>query len=93
MPGKIIPGFFLFYAKFIAVIYVFILFCDIIFSVCFLGGIFMDKNLNNEKSTSLKELSLISLGILMVATAVHFFLVPSNLTTGGAGGLLSLIHI
>lgn len=47
----------------------------------------MNKNLNNKKSTNLKELSLISLGIIMVATAVHFFLVPSNLTTGGAGGL------
>ena len=47
----------------------------------------MDVTVKCKRTTTTKEIVLITIGVLMVAVAIHFFLVPSNLTTGGAGGL------
>ena len=47
----------------------------------------MDVTVKSKRTTTTKEIVLITIGVLMVAVAIHFFLVPSNLTTGGAGGL------
>lgn len=50
----------------------------------------MDRDISVDKikhKTTFTELLLIGLGVLMVASGIHFFLVPSNLSTGGASGL------
>ncbi len=47
----------------------------------------MDVTIKQKSKTTPKEIVLILIGIIMIACAIHFFLVPSNLTTGGAGGL------
>lgn len=50
----------------------------------------MDRDISVDKinhKTTTKEILMIIVGILMVATGIHFFLVPSNLSTGGASGL------
>lgn len=47
----------------------------------------MDVSVKKQNKTTSKEIILIIIGILMVACAIHFFLVPSHLSTGGAGGL------
>lgn len=39
----------------------------------------------------IKEYVLITIGILMVASGIYFFLVPSNLATGGVSGLAIII--
>lgn len=49
-----------------------------------------EKNLKRDKiqhKYTVKEVVLIMIGILLVASAIHFFLVPSNLTSGGASGI------
>ena len=38
-----------------------------------------------------KEYSLITIGIIMVAAGIYFFLVPSNLATGGVSGIAIII--
>ncbi len=48
------------------------------------------QNLNKDKikhKYNWKEIALIINGITLVASAIHFFLVPSNLTSGGASGI------
>lgn len=50
----------------------------------------MDRDISVDKikhKTTAREIILIIIGILMVASGIHFFLVPSNLSTGGASGL------
>ena len=50
----------------------------------------MDRDISVDKikhKTTFTEVLLIGLGVLMVASGIHFFLVPSNLSTGGASGL------
>lgn len=49
----------------------------------------MDRDISVDKikhKTTFKEVLLIILGVLMIASGIHFFLVPSNLATGGASG-------
>lgn len=50
----------------------------------------MDRDISVDKikhKTTAREIIFIIVGILMVASGIHFFLVPSNLSTGGASGL------
>lgn len=47
----------------------------------------MDVTVKSQPKTTAKEIILIIIGVLMVAFAIHFFLVPSHLSTGGASGL------
>lgn len=50
----------------------------------------MDRDISVDRikhKTTFTEVLLIGLGVLMVASGIHFFLVPSNLSTGGASGL------
>lgn len=47
----------------------------------------MDVTVKSKPSITAKEAILIVIGVLMVAFAIHFFLVPNHLSTGGASGL------
>ncbi|KOO42827.1 YitT family protein [Priestia koreensis] len=41
---------------------------------------------------NIKEWSILTVGLLLIATYVHFFLAPNQLATGGTSGLSIIIH-
>lgn len=51
----------------------------------------VENIIKQNSSISKKQVAFIIVGILMIAAAIHFFLLPSNLSLGGATGLALIL--
>lgn len=51
----------------------------------------VENIMKRETKVTIKQALYIVLGVLMIAAGIHFFLLPSNLSLGGATGLALIL--